>query len=195
CCSAPGGKTTHLAELMDNSGRLIANDLHPHKRKLIEDQAERLGLTVVEAVSGDASDLASRYPGADFDVVLLDAPCSGFGVIRRKPEIKWTKSPEDIESIARLQQRLLDEAVKLVKPGGTFVYSTCTIEREENEAQMASFMQRHPSFVPDADWPQQVLAPLREAGVIGVDFSGAVQLLPQHFGSDGFFIARFKRAN
>ncbi|MBB3067161.1 16S rRNA (cytosine967-C5)-methyltransferase [Paenibacillus baekrokdamisoli] len=193
CCAAPGGKTSHLAELMDNQGMVIANDVHPHKKNLIEEQAQRLGLTSVEAVTGDALELASRFEADSFDLVLLDAPCSGFGVIRRKPEIKWTKSVEDVKAIAELQSRLIKEAAKLVKPGGTLVYSTCTIEREENEAQVASFLSENEAFELDKAWPDQLLATLRSAAVIDESFEGTAQLLPQHFGSDGFFIARLKR--
>jgi 16S rRNA (cytosine967-C5)-methyltransferase len=193
CCAAPGGKSAHLAEIMEDRGRIVANDLHEHKRALIEEQAKRLGLASVQAVTGDAAELASRYPQQSFDLVLLDAPCTGFGVIRRKPEIKWTKTPDDVHAIAELQARLLAEAAKLVKPGGTLVYSTCTIEREENEEQIKVFLQKQPSFHLDPAWPQHILAPLRESGVIGDTFAGFAQLLPQHFGSDGFFIARLTR--
>lgn len=193
CCAAPGGKTTHLAELMEDRGQVIANDVHPHKKQLIEEQAARLGLTSVQAVTGDAAELASRFEPGSFDVVLLDAPCSGFGVIRRKPEIKWTKSAEDVHAIAALQEQLMDEAAKLVRIGGTLVYSTCTIEREENERQVAKFLERHPAYKLDAAWPEQVLRPLQEAHAIAEPFSGMVQLLPQQFGSDGFFIARLTR--
>ncbi|WP_227872023.1 16S rRNA (cytosine(967)-C(5))-methyltransferase RsmB [Paenibacillus albus] len=193
CCAAPGGKTTHLAELMEDRGQVIANDVHPHKKQLIEEQATRLGLTSIQAVTGDAAELASKFEPNSFDVVLLDAPCSGFGVIRRKPEIKWTKSAEDVLSIAALQEQLMDEAAKLVRPGGTLVYSTCTIEREENEHQVAKFLERHSEFKLDAKWPAQVLRPLQEAHAIAEPFSGMVQLLPQQFGSDGFFIARLTR--
>jgi 16S rRNA (cytosine967-C5)-methyltransferase len=193
CCAAPGGKSTHLAELMDDKGRVVANDVHEHKRRLIEDNAHRLHLASVEAVVGDAAELSMRYEPASFDIVLLDAPCTGFGVIRRKPEIKWTKSEEDIRSIAALQSRLLDEAAKLVKPGGALVYSTCTIEREENEAQVRAFLERNGAFRSDPAWPEQVLEALRDKGAIGPDFDGMAQLLPYHFDSDGFFIARLKR--
>lgn len=193
CCAAPGGKSTHLAELMGNQGQVIANDIHPHKRQLIDEQARRLGLDAIVTETGDAAELSGRFPNASFDLVLLDAPCSGFGVIRRKPEIKWTKTPEDVQSIAALQRRLLAEAAKLVRPGGTLVYSTCTIEREENEVQAAAFLREHPEFESDPQWPENVLLPLREAGVVSGDFQGYVQLLPHQFGSDGFFIAKFKR--
>ncbi|MFD0713658.1 16S rRNA (cytosine(967)-C(5))-methyltransferase RsmB [Paenibacillus sp. GCM10027626] len=193
CCAAPGGKAAHLAERMNDRGRIVANDVHEHKRQLIERQASRLGLHIIEAVTGDAAGLSARYPAGSFDLVLLDAPCSGLGVIRRKPEIKWTKSPEDIAAIAELQRRLLAEAAKLVRPGGTLVYSTCTIEREENEGQIAAFLDSHAEFALDCDWPEPVLLPLQAAGAAAEPFRGEAQLLPQHFDSDGFYIARLKR--
>ncbi|WP_274650509.1 16S rRNA (cytosine(967)-C(5))-methyltransferase RsmB [Paenibacillus humicola] len=193
CCSAPGGKATHLGELMGDRGGIVANDVHPHKLKLIEDNARRLGLRSIDAVAGDALALAGRFEPGSFDLVLLDAPCSGLGVIRRKPEIKWTKTEGDIRDIAALQSRLLDEAARMVKPGGILVYSTCTIEREENGGQIRSFLERNRGFRADVNWPQPVLEPLRERGVIGEGFDGTAQLLPHHFGSDGFYIARMKR--
>ncbi|MBW7474162.1 16S rRNA (cytosine(967)-C(5))-methyltransferase RsmB [Paenibacillus oenotherae] len=194
CCAAPGGKTTHLAEIMNDTGRVVANDLHPHKRKLIEDGAERLGLRSVHAATGDAGELAKQHGAESFHLVLLDAPCSGLGVIRRKPEIKWTKTPEDIQEIAKIQKRLLREAAKLVRPEGRLVYSTCTIELDENERQIEAFLKENENFQLDPHWPEEVLAPLRASGIIPAEhFKGAVQLLPQHFGSDGFYIARLKR--
>lgn len=194
CCAAPGGKTTHLAEIMKDQGRVIANDVHPHKRKLIEEQGERLHLRSIRAATGDAGELAEQHGQGGFDLVLLDAPCSGLGVIRRKPEIKWTKTAGDIRDIAVLQRRLLQEAAKLVRPGGRLVYSTCTIAEDENELQIQAFLEGNADFQLDSDWPEEVLAPLRQAGVISADsFKGDVQLLPQHFGSDGFYIARLKR--
>lgn len=193
CCAAPGGKTTHMAELMEGRGQVWANDVHPHKQQLIEAQAVRLGLSNIEALTGDAAKLGERFAPASMDAVLLDAPCSGLGVIRRKPEIKWTKSPDDVEAIARLQQQLLEAVCGLVKPGGTLVYSTCTIEPAENERQVERFLNEHPEFSLDEDWPEETLVPLKEAGLIGSDFKGSLQLLPFHFQSDGFFIARLKK--
>lgn len=199
CCAAPGGKSAHLGELMDGRGEIVANDLHPHKKALVESQAARLGLGLIHAVAGDAAELPEHFAPGSFDLVLLDAPCSGLGVIRRKPEIKWTKSPADIEAIAAVQERLLDAAAELVKPGGTLLYSTCTIAGEENSAQIASFLERHPAFALDpAGWPESVLAPLRAAGIGDADagrFDGSLQLLPHHFGSDGFYIARLRRGD
>lgn len=194
CCAAPGGKTTHMAELMGGKGKVYANDLHPHKRQLIVDQAVRLGLQNIEAITEDAGKLGERFAPASMDAVLLDAPCSGFGVIRRKPEIKWTKTAGDVAEIAAIQRRLLHAVAGLVKPGGTLVYSTCTMETSENEEQVEAFLKDHPEFEPDAQWPEEVLRPLRARGVIDeATFSGQAQILPHHFGSDGFFIARLRR--
>lgn len=193
CCAAPGGKSAHMAELMQGKGKVWANDLHAHKRELIVQQTERLGLRNVEAVIGDAATLPERFAPGSMDVVLLDAPCSGFGVIRRKPEIKWTKTPGDIEEISAVQRRLLNAVSGLVKPGGALVYSTCTIERNENEHQVEAFLQEHPEFQLDASWPAELLATLDRAGLLGPSFDGQLQLLPQHFGSDGFYIARMTR--
>ncbi|SIQ22168.1 MULTISPECIES: 16S rRNA (cytosine(967)-C(5))-methyltransferase RsmB [unclassified Paenibacillus] len=197
CCAAPGGKSTHLAELMGDRGEVVSNDLHAHKLALIEDNAKRLGLRAVHPVTGDAAELGRLYPAESFDLVLLDAPCSGLGVIRRKPEIKWTKSEGDIKDIAALQTRLLEAAAGLVKPGGVLLYSTCTIEHSENAGQVAAFLGRHPEYALDpGGWPEKVLEPLRAAGVAGAEeavFDGSLQLLPQHFGSDGFYIARLTK--
>ncbi|MBD2846158.1 16S rRNA (cytosine(967)-C(5))-methyltransferase RsmB [Paenibacillus sp. IB182496] len=193
CCAAPGGKSTHLAELMDDRGTVWANDLHPHKQRLIEQQAQRLGLTSVRAVCGDAAALGERFAPGSLDLVLLDAPCSGLGVIHRKPEVKWTKSPADVAELAKLQERLLDAAAPLVRVGGRLVYSTCTIAPEENERQVEAFLARHPDYALDPQWPEPLLAALRRAQALPERFAGMLQLLPQTFGSDGFFIARLTR--
>ncbi|MFC5532346.1 16S rRNA (cytosine(967)-C(5))-methyltransferase RsmB [Cohnella yongneupensis] len=195
CCAAPGGKSTHLAELLGDKGKVLANDVHFHKEALIQQQAARLGIASVETMVADAMDLPDRLPEKSFDVVLLDAPCSGLGVIRRKPEIKWNKSPDDLASLSELQHRLLDRIQSLVKPGGTLVYSTCTIAPEENEQTISRFLQDNPSFALDPDWPEEVLAPIKTAGYLPEPFTGALQLLPHMFGSDGFFIARMRRSD
>ncbi|GGG12905.1 16S rRNA (cytosine(967)-C(5))-methyltransferase RsmB [Paenibacillus abyssi] len=193
CCAAPGGKTTHLAEKMSNEGTVWANDLHPHKQKLIQAQADRLGLSCIRTVSSDAAVLKERFAPASMDVVLLDAPCSGLGVIRRKPEVKWTKSPEDITAVAQVQQRLLDAVAGLVKPGGVLVYSTCTVERSENEEQVLRFLREHPGYELDPNWPEPIMASLRQKGIITAEFNGMVQLLPHQADSDGFFITRLRK--
>lgn len=193
CCAAPGGKTCHMAELMDGRGEVIANDIHPHKADLIADQAARLGLDIVSTLSSDAAKLAERFPPESFDRILLDAPCSGFGVIRRKPDLKWSKSPEDVEDIAGLQRELLDAISGLLKPGGLLVYSTCTIEPEENGDQIRRFLADHPEFVLAPIQTGDMLASRGASDVASAASardSAGLQLLPQDAMSDGFYIAR-----
>jgi 16S rRNA (cytosine967-C5)-methyltransferase len=193
CCAAPGGKSTHLAEIMRNEGKVISNDVHAHKKALIDKQKERLGITIIDTMTADAEALDETLPPASMDIVLLDAPCSGFGVIRRKPEIKWNKTEADIAGLAELQHRLLHAAGALVKSGGRLVYSTCTITPEENEEAVRRFLAEHPEFEPDTDWPDAVLEPLKAQGILPSPFEGQVQILPHQFGSDGFFMARLRR--
>ncbi|SET36615.1 16S rRNA (cytosine(967)-C(5))-methyltransferase RsmB [Paenibacillus sp. NFR01] len=188
CCAAPGGKTAHMAELMKDEGRIYANDLHEHKAKLIAEQAQRLGLDCVEAGTGDALELARRFAPGSFDRILLDAPCSGLGVIRRKPDLKWRKQPEDVSAIAGLQLELLQSVSGLLKPGGVLVYSTCTTEQAENGAVVAEFLRNNSGFAA-AELPEA----LRERLSPPALDAGGLQILPQHFGSDGFFIARIQR--
>ena len=193
CCAAPGGKTTHLAERMGDEGVVWANDLHPHKRQLIDAQAERLGLQSIRTMTGDATELGEQLAEASLDLILLDAPCSGLGVIRRKPEIKWSKSEADIRSVTEVQARLLDAAAPLLRPGGRLVYSTCTVDPAENNEQIDRFLELHPEFVLDADWLPALLGRLRQGGAVGENFDGRLQLLPQHFGTDGFFISVLRK--
>jgi 16S rRNA (cytosine967-C5)-methyltransferase len=178
---------------MEDRGEVYANDIHPHKEALIAGQAERLGLTSIRTMAGDAAELADKFPPGSMDVVLLDAPCSGLGVIRRKPEIKWNKTEADIASLAEVQRSLLAKVCGLVRPGGVLVYSTCTIAPEENEATVRHFLATHPDFSLAGDWPEAIVAALARADALPEPFEGMVQLLPQTFGSDGFFIARMKR--
>ncbi|MFD1775136.1 16S rRNA (cytosine(967)-C(5))-methyltransferase RsmB [Paenibacillus rhizophilus] len=189
CCSAPGGKTSHMAELMKDRGTIIASDLHEHKVSLVQEQARRLGLESVEAIATDALLLAERYSPMTFDRILLDAPCSGLGVIRRKPDLKWSKTPEDVASIGALQRELLQSVSGLLKPGGVLVYSTCTMESFENEETVNDFLRRNPQFAA-ADRG----TPLGErlGNLLSPDAAG-MQILPHYFGSDGFYIAALQR--
>ncbi|MFD1426634.1 16S rRNA (cytosine(967)-C(5))-methyltransferase RsmB [Kroppenstedtia sanguinis] len=190
-CAAPGGKTGHLAERMENRGTLLACDVHPHKVKLIKNQVHRLGLSIVEVRQADLRELP-EIEEVQFDRVLLDAPCSGWGVIRRKPDIKWSKNLQEVDSLRQLQAQLLEAAAQLVAPGGTLVYSTCTLEPQENWEQVTAFLRKHPHFQGDSTLVDMLPAPVREKALIG---DGWVQILPHHFGSDGFFIARMIREN
>ncbi|WP_025692572.1 16S rRNA (cytosine(967)-C(5))-methyltransferase RsmB [Paenibacillus zanthoxyli] len=189
CCAAPGGKTTHMGELMKDQGSIYANDLHPHKAALISDQARRLGLECIGTGSGDALELGKKFAAASFDRILLDAPCSGLGVIRRKPDLKWAKQPEDAAAIARLQSELLDSAAALLKPGGVLVYSTCTLDRLENGNIVHSFLERNEEFR-----SVTFSSPLwNRLGSSVLASDQGMQILPQHYGSDGFYIAILER--
>ncbi|GAA3407055.1 16S rRNA (cytosine(967)-C(5))-methyltransferase RsmB [Paenibacillus hodogayensis] len=189
CCAAPGGKTAHLAELMNDNGRIVACDLHEHKRELIAAQSDRLGLRCVETRTLDARHLPETFAGTVFDRILLDAPCTGLGVIRRKPDIKWTKTAQDSIDIAGLQAELLDKAADLLAPDGVLVYSTCTISAEENERVVERFLLAHPAF--SLEQPPEPLRSSLPEGTIAEN--GAVTVLPHRFGSDGFFIARLRK--
>jgi 16S rRNA (cytosine967-C5)-methyltransferase len=137
-CAAPGGKTTHLAQLMDG-GNVQAFDLTEKRAQLVRDNCARLKFTNVKVLSGDFR----QFDLAPADLVLLDAPCSGTGTLRRHPDIKWSKSPEQVSQLAELQKNLLNHAATLVRPGGFLVYSTCSIEREENQEQANNFLENH----------------------------------------------------
>lgn len=142
-CSAPGGKTTYIGELMRNAGKIIAVDKYEHRLNLVRQSCERIGLTNVEFVVEDAT--VVNFEGG-VDKVLVDAPCSGLGVIRKKPDIKWQREPNDIKNLTKIQLELLETASKLVKNGGVIVYSTCTIEPEENIEIVKSFLDKHSEF-------------------------------------------------
>lgn len=144
-CAAPGGKTTHIAELMENRGRVIAFDIHKHKIALIENAANRLGIDIIEAKCADSEKLSEEYIGCA-DRVLADVPCSGIGVIHKKPDIKYNRRPEDIEQLCKIQEKILENAARYLKDGGVLVYSTCTIFKDENEYQIERFLERHDEF-------------------------------------------------
>jgi 16S rRNA (cytosine967-C5)-methyltransferase len=141
-CSAPGGKTTFIGELMKNQGKIIAVDKYEHRLNLVKQSCERLGVENVEFIPKDALEVEVEPA----DKVLVDAPCSGLGVIQKKPDIKWQRELSDIRNLAKTQIELLEKASKLVKNGGVIVYSTCTIEPEENIEVVKEFLSRHPEF-------------------------------------------------
>lgn len=190
CCAAPGGKSMHMAEKMSNQGKIWANDVHEHKQQLIRSQAERLGLTCIETMVSDAKELSKHFADRSFDRILLDAPCSGLGVIRRKPDLKWTKKETSISALAELQLELMNAIHPLLRPGGVLVYSTCTLQYEENQAVIEQFLKQQPSYSLDPDLEQ--LLPKGAAGDT-ITTPGMVQILPHQHHSDGFFIARLLR--
>ena len=185
-CAAPGGKTTHIAEKMNNEGEVFAHDIHEHKIKFIEANAERLGLSSITAKSGDSRKLVDLYGESSFDRILVDAPCSGFGVIRRKPEIKYVKTEADIEGLLTIQEELLDAAEKLIKPTGIIVYSTCTVEYKENRGMVEKFLKNHPGM-------QLIPLPNLQGNQKLAIEEDTLQVLPHHFGGDGFFVAAFRK--
>lgn len=138
-CSAPGGKTTHLAEIMENKGEIIAWDLHRNRVQLVEENAKRLGIQIIHTEEKDALISDTRYYEA-FDKILLDVPCMGIGVLKRKPDIKWQKEEEDIVEIQKVQENILKLCIQYLKPGGEVVYSTCSILKEENEEVIQKLM-------------------------------------------------------
>jgi 16S rRNA (cytosine967-C5)-methyltransferase len=169
-CAAPGGKTTAIAERMNNTGKIIASDIYRRKLDLVDKEALRLGITNIETRSWDATRVDSTMV-KKADRVLVDAPCSGLGVVRRKPEIKYRELSEDIMMMPKKQADILSASSSYVKPGGTLVYSTCTINPEENEKIIDQFLKRNRDF-------EKVERTL---------------LLPNVNGTDGFFICVMKR--
>ena len=187
-CTAPGGKTTHIAERMKGQGKIVALDIHKHKIKLVTEAAKRLHLKNIEAIQLDARKVSEQFEENSFDKILVDAPCSGLGVLRRKPDAKYTKLKTDIERLSVIQLDILDKVAPFLKPGGKLVYSTCTVNKEENEKVVASFLLEHTDFEPDADFVQ--LLPEKARKFVK---DNHLQILPQHFDSDGFFIASFRK--
>jgi 16S rRNA (cytosine967-C5)-methyltransferase len=182
-CAAPGGKTTHIAALMEGSGDVVSVERHPRRSEQLEATCERMGAHRVRVICGDA---AADAPQGPFDRVLLDPPCSDLGTLQSRPDARWRKTPEQIESLAATQTLLLAAAASRVRPGGVLVYSTCTISPRENEDQVLAFLDAHPEWAADdlgADRPEY-------AHTADARF---LQLLPHVHRTDGFFIARLRR--
>ena len=182
-CAAPGTKTTHLAQLMDNRGRVLAFDPQAARLARVGEQAARLGVTIAETAQGSVETLAPRWAGA-CDGVLVDAPCSNLGVLRRNPEVKWRRQPADVATAGARQRGILAAAAGLVRPGGRLVYATCSLEPEENDDVARDFLAARPDFTvePPAACP------------VAPDAAGFVRCLPHRHGTDGFTAIRFRRA-
>lgn len=179
-CSAPGGKTTHLADKLKGNGRVIAFDLSDHKLELIKENVERLSLNNVDVRQGDATVLNEELIGKA-DLVIADVPCSGLGIIRKKPDIKWRITPDIIKGLIPLQRKILDTVKHYVKPNGVLLYSTCTITKAENEENVQWFLEHNSEF-------ERVDIESYETKE-----SGYLQLYPVSNGPDGFFIAKLRR--
>lgn len=183
-CAAPGGKTTHMAELLQGSGSVLAWDLYKHKIDLILDNAKRLGIPNIYADVSDATVFNDKFQES-FDSVLVDVPCSGLGIIRKKPEIKWTKTQKDMEALYHIQDRILENACKYVKRGGCVVYSTCTLNVMENEKRIYKFLKKNKEFeIEKLNFAEQTNFLYNDSGMLTI--------LPSP-DMDGFFIAKLRR--
>ena len=182
CCAAPGGKSFAAAIAMENQGEIVSCDLHPHKKKLIQAGADRLGLTIISPKTADGKVFRPEWENA-FDLVLVDAPCSGLGVIRKKPDIRY-KDPAPLADLPAVQLDILRNAARYVKPGGTLMYSTCTLLYRENGEVVETFLAENSSYKAEA-------FPL--PGPVGLVQGGSVTLWPHRHGTDGFFISKMRR--
>ena len=183
-CAAPGGKTTHIAELLENEGKVYSFDLHENKLSLINENLERLGLNNVEVEAMDATKLNSKYV-ACADKVLIDVPCSGLGIIRKKPEIKWNKSRKALKDLVPTQREIMENAWAYLKNGGTMIYSTCTLNTEENQDNVEWFLNKYK----DAKVEKIFLGNM-DNFIYNND--GSLTILPNEY-MDGFYIAKISK--
>lgn len=180
CCAAPGGKSFAAAIELGNRGEVISCDIHPHKIKLLQVGRDRLGLSVISPCLQSAAEFREEWSDR-FDAVIVDAPCSGLGIIRKKPDIRY-KDPKALEGLPRVQRAMLGNCARYVRPGGVLVYSTCTVLQRENEDVMDEFLAEHPRFAPEP-------FTLPKFG----EQPGRITFWPHIHGTDGFFVAKLRR--
>lgn len=182
CCAAPGGKSFAAAVAMGGAGEIVSCDIYPHKTELIAAGAKRLALTNITALCRDATQEKPEWENS-FDAVLADVPCSGLGIIRKKPDIRY-KNLEELQALPPLQGKILDVQSRFVRPGGVLLYSTCTVLNRENGQVVEQFLQNHPDFYPER---------LHLPGVFPENHTGSITLIPGQYDTDGFFICRLRR--
>ena len=183
-CAAPGGKTAVLTENMENRGEIIAIDIHQHKIKLIETNMKKLGIDIVKAIVMDARNVNKQ--GRKFDKILVDVPCSGYGVIRKKPEILYSKNRENIEELAKLQLEILNSAADILKDGGELIYSTCTITDEENTNNIEKFLKEREEFKVEKLYiPKNVSGDYDSLGGFCINYKEEIM--------DNFYIIKLKK--
>lgn len=182
-CAAPGGKSFAVALAMQNQGSILSRDLHEKKLKRIQSGAKRLGIEIIETAAADARQFQPKLEHA-FDLVIADVPCSGLGIIRKKPDIRY-KDLKETENLPEIQRAILSNLARYVRPGGTLVYSTCTVLRRENQDVVADFLAEHSDYA---------MAPFALPGPCG-QTDGEITLWPHIHGTDGFFIAKLRRTN
>lgn len=185
-CAAPGGKSFTIAERMENEGSLLSCDIYAHKIDLMEEGAERLGISIMQCRVKDAA--AKEESPKRFDRVLADVPCSGLGLMRKKPDIRLKKDGNEIDSLTKIQREILGNAAGYVKKGGVLVYSTCTLCRKENEKNLEWFLKDHPDFT-----AEDISEFLPEGWDTETAKKGYLTLLPHKTGTDGFFISKLRR--
>ena len=181
-CAAPGGKTSQLAAALRGEGLLVANEYVAARAGVLKSNLERMGVTNALVLNESTARVAAAFP-AFFDKVLVDAPCSGLGVIRKKPDIRY-KDPKPLEDLPQVQQAILENAAGYVKPGGVLMYSTCTILPRENGEIVSTFLEKHPEFVREA---------FELPGAAGRVEAGEITLWPQVHQTDGFFICKLRK--
>ena len=182
CCAAPGGKSFAAAMTLQGQGSITSCDIHQHKIVLIQNGAARLGIANLKATQCDASSFVQEWKDK-MNVVIADVPCSGYGIIRKKPDIRF-KDPKTMEDLPQLQLQILKNQAQYVKPGGTLLYSTCTLLKRENEDVVQAFLQQQDDFY---------LEPLALPAVFPVNTDGMLTLVPGEYDTDGFFICRLRR--
>lgn len=180
-CAAPGGKSTHIAQYLQNSGQVLSCDIYEHKLKLIKENSARLGINILQTFLQDATIYVEQFNNIA-DYVLVDAPCSGLGVLRRRADARWRKQEHELERLPELQLRILKNAARYLKPGGRLVYSTCTIRRQENQDVINRFLQETPEFE-----YEQIVHPVGQQQV------REINLYPHLDGVDGFYIVSLKK--
>ena len=183
-CAAPGGKTTHIAELMGDKGKIWAGDRAASRLKKLTENAKRLQLRSIQISTGDSRNLPQFKDSADR--VLLDAPCSGLGTLHRRPDIRWRTTPATVQELSILQAELLEQAATWVKPGGVLVYATCTLHTQENEQVIQPFLERHPHWQLEPPVPSSFLSAFSTS-------EGWIKVWPHRYHMDGFFMVRLKR--
>ncbi len=181
-CAAPGGKSFAAAIAMENKGEITSCDIHPHKQKLIENGANRLELDCIHAVTQNGKERVENWENY-YDLVIADVPCSGLGIVRKKPDIRY-KDPKPLEGLPAIQKAILKNVCTYVKPGGVLLYSTCTLLERENEDVVRNFIACHDDYI---------LEPFELPGPVGLAEEGYVTLWPHIHGTDGFFIAKLRR--
>ena len=193
-CAAPGGKSTHLAQLMEDQGEIIALDLHRPKVEVIQENCRRLGISTIQTFQTDATQPLPLPAQSTFDRILIDAPCTGLGILHRNPEVKWRRKPQDARRLQGLQMALLENVCSRLKTEGILVYSTCTMTREENDSVVEAFLGRHKDFQ-----VEDLRCIVPESWQPLVDEKGFLRTYPEmiilreNYRLDGFFAARMKK--